>query len=56
VKISPALGDSVLQSVRIIVRREDCSSSPHELGSPGDMQNFAAGEAKVRHLFGNPKP
>jgi hypothetical protein len=47
-----------LQSLRIIVRREDFSSSPttHELGSPGTMQTFASGEAKVRHPFGNFKP
>ena len=32
------------------------SSSPYELGSPGDMQTFASGEAKVRHPFENFKP
>jgi hypothetical protein len=46
---------SALQSLRIIVRREDFSS-PHELGSPGDMQTFASGEAKICHQFGNLKP
>jgi hypothetical protein len=37
---------AALRSVRNIVRRKD---HPHEIGSPEDMQNFASGEAKVRH-------
>jgi hypothetical protein len=41
----------LLRHIGVIVRREDFPLSPRELGSPADMQDFDAGESKVRHLF-----